>query len=147
MSLLVSSLKYRTSGLQGNPSEPRSTVQDIYKTLMAEDQPGCLLPAVGAGKLGKGSFGSWRKEHLQVAGWFSDNPSPSFGNGAFEHSSGGTLTTDLHLPGSGTLRELPAEEQPSSCLHTSSSTKAVANSSCAVPVSHNSATVQVCLQS
>jgi len=36
--------------------------------LMAEDQTGWLLPAVEARKLGKGSFGSWRKEHLQVAG-------------------------------------------------------------------------------
>lgn len=42
-----------------------------------------------------------------------DKPPPSFGNRALECGSGGTLKPDL--PGSGTLRELPAEEQPGSC--------------------------------
>lgn len=87
-------------------------VQDICKTLMAEDQPCWLLPAVKARKLGKNSFGSWRKELLEMAGWFSDKPSPSFGNRAFKCSSGGTLTTDLHLPGPGIRRHLPDEELP-----------------------------------
>lgn len=57
MSVLFSSLNYRTSGLQGNPS-------DICKKLVAEDQPGWLLLAVEARKLGKSSSESC----LQVSG-------------------------------------------------------------------------------
>lgn len=59
MSVLFSSVNYRTSGLQGNPFE-------MCKTLMAQDQPGWLLLAVEARKLGKSSSGSC----LQVAGRF-----------------------------------------------------------------------------
>lgn len=70
----------------------------FVKTLMAEDQPCWLLPVVKARKLGKDSFGSWRKELLQVAGWVSDKPSPSSGNRAFKCSSGGTLTYNRLAP-------------------------------------------------
>lgn len=49
--------------------------------------------------------------HSQVAGLFSDKLSPFICNGAFECSSGRMLIADLHLPGSGTLRELPAGQQ------------------------------------
>lgn len=44
--------------------------KDICKTIMAEDQPGWLLPAVEAGRLGKCSFGPCRKENLQMANAF-----------------------------------------------------------------------------
>lgn len=74
---VVSSLNYSDSRGLGSlriptptPQKPRSSVQDICKTIMAEDQPGWLLPAVEARRLGKCSFWPRRKEHLQMANAF-----------------------------------------------------------------------------
>lgn len=98
MSVLFSSLNYRTPGLQGNPSE-------ICKTLMAEDQPGWLLLSVEARKLGKSSCVSC----LQVAGWISDKSS-SFGNRAFECHSVRTLTAWPRIRSPGAVWWLPSHQ-------------------------------------